>query len=392
MHPSRLIAIAPAWILTACGAGSERPLTAERSDSAGIEIVMNRGPDRALSWTFTRTLTLGGDDEGPESFYRVIDGRVGFDAAGNIYVLDSEAQHVLVFDATGTYLRTMGAPGQGPGEIQFPGRMHVSPEGVVSVLDFSKQGVLQWGPDGAVLDLLHLPNEERASRIAFVSGNPVFSWSGSDSTIERRILARAAGDSIVMLATLELPRPKMATYERCRLGLAAQPYFVPSLEWSAAGERIAASSSAAYEVDVRDPAHRMLIRRDLQPVPTTPELLAREIGDSMRVSFGGGAACAIPADEVAEARGYAPVVPAIRSLIVAPNGELWIRRGGPFTDPPLIDVFDRTGEYLGTLPAGSPLPIAFTPSGGIAAIDKDEASDVERLAIYTVVRGGGGVR
>lgn len=112
----------------------------------------------------------------------------------------------------------------------------------------------------------------------------------------------------------------------------------------------------------------------------------------MRVSFGGGAACAIPADEVAEARGYAPVVPAIRSLIVAPNGELWIRRGGPFTDPPVIDVFDRTGEYLGTLPAGSPLPIAFTPSGGIAAIDKDEASDVERLAIYTVGRDGGGER
>ena len=36
---------------------------------------------------------------------------------GDIYVLDYKAQHVKVFDRDGQYLRMIGRPGQGPGEL-----------------------------------------------------------------------------------------------------------------------------------------------------------------------------------------------------------------------------------------------------------------------------------
>lgn len=48
--------------------------------------------------------------------------------------------------------------------------------------------------------------------------------------------------------------------------------------------------------------------------------------------------------------------------------------------PKPIDVFDREGRYLGTLPAGSPFPIGFLPDGRILVADE---FDVERLVLRT---------
>jgi hypothetical protein len=161
------------------------------------------------------------------------------------------------------------------------------------------------------------------------------------------------------------------------------PLLAPELSWFAHGSRIAAISSARYEVAVHDGAKRMLVRRDIAPQPATLEIAQREVGDSMRVS-GGTQRCAIPPAEVAEVRGFAPVVPAVRNVVIAPDGGLWVRRGGPRLDAAPIDRFDRDGNYIGTLPAGTPLPIAFMPNGDVVASEKDKESDVERLVVYRV--------
>ncbi len=50
-----------------------------------------------------------------------------------------------------------------------------------------------------------------------------------------------------------------------------------------------------------------------------------------------------------------------------------------------IDVFQKDGQYLGTLPAGAPFPAALLPDGRIAAYGMDEL-DVGRIVIYRVGR------
>ena len=127
----------------------------------------------------------------------------------------------------------------------------------------------------------------------------------------------------------------------------------------------------------------MLVRRDVPPRDATPELAQREVGDSMRVR-GGTLRCAIAPEAVVEARGFAPVIPLIRSVSIARDGSLWVERTTPRNDPPLVDVFSPDGEYRGTLPAGSPVPIAFFPNGDIAASEKSTDDDVERLVVYRV--------
>jgi len=112
-----VIALVP---LLACG----------RSDSGGswagtIEPLPNgavrvTNPAEALwgsqdSWQLTEELVLGETDgEGADVFASISGLEV--DQAGNIYVLDRQANDLRIFDGEGTHIRSVGRAGQGPGE------------------------------------------------------------------------------------------------------------------------------------------------------------------------------------------------------------------------------------------------------------------------------------
>ncbi|MBK7046298.1 MAG: hypothetical protein IPH48_07230 [bacterium] len=57
------------------------------------------------------------------------------DTAGNTYLMDFKLQTVLVIDPKGAFLRTIGGPGDGPGETRMPSRVFVEPDGRVGLLD-----------------------------------------------------------------------------------------------------------------------------------------------------------------------------------------------------------------------------------------------------------------
>jgi hypothetical protein len=70
------------------------------------------------AWRLTDPIKIGNaDDGGPEVFGDVRS--IALDGSGRVYVLDFYAQHIRVFDTDGAYLRTLGRPGQGPGEFRF---------------------------------------------------------------------------------------------------------------------------------------------------------------------------------------------------------------------------------------------------------------------------------
>lgn len=73
----------------------------------------------------------GGDDE--DYLFGVLS-QFTTDAGGNIYVLDSQLNEVLVFSSTGEHLRSIGREGEGPGEFQRPSDLLLTPGGDVGVL------------------------------------------------------------------------------------------------------------------------------------------------------------------------------------------------------------------------------------------------------------------
>jgi len=64
-------------------------------------------------------LTIGEEDKDGEPLFIDISS-VRVDNEENIYVLDSKACQIKVFDKNGKYLRKIGRKGRGPGEMQFP--------------------------------------------------------------------------------------------------------------------------------------------------------------------------------------------------------------------------------------------------------------------------------
>lgn len=357
-----------------------------RTDSAGVTIATHHGPEIPAGLVFVEELRLGGSETRPEeSFFQVDAGVVGVDDVGRIHVLDTSGNRVVVFDADGRHLRTLGRAGQGPGEIGVPGGLAVSPDGHVAVADFSRRGFVRWDPEGQPLPAMPFPPGFSGGLIHVAGETLVLPVQRDGGTALS--LIRILGPDTVWIA--ELPAVEMRPIRLASCGMSFSgmpPVFSPTLRWHARGDRTAAATSADYDVVVFEGEASVLrVRRDLAPRTATERSAIEKQGDGMRVRLEGGVVVCDPA-EVVEQRGFEPLIPLIRSVVIAPDGILWVQREGPGDEGGAVDRFSPNGDYLGTLPEGSPFPIVFLTGDRIAAAQTDDLG-VTRLVVYRVDRG-----
>jgi hypothetical protein len=377
------------------GNGPDIDSTVSRVDSASVEIVISSAVDRPLEWALQRLFTLGCADEGPESFSSVGIANVGADDIGNLYVMDRHANRVVVFGPDGTHLRTMGSQGGGPGELQFPIGMSVSPDGVAAVFDIGKGALVPFGPVGEALQQVQFPHSTEPGvlrHFARLEGGYMVA-KGFGGPQGRDIELMGWRDDVASPDTIRLARLGLGTPEMVDFGcvhLALQPLFTPLVQWDARYDRVAVVSTAEYVVNVyaSDGVHLRSIRRNLAPTPATKALAITEAGPGLRM-MGGAGRCEASAEEVVEGRGFADRVPAAADVRLAPTGELWVERYEPGARPDRrsgpVDVFDATGAYLGTLPPGTPFPLLLLPGNRVAVSERD-ALDIERLVVMQIRR------
>jgi len=100
----------------------------------GVRVVVNPAEPLygGIKLELEEELRIGKEGDDREQFYRVRD--IAADPQGYFYVDDMSNGRVQVFDPQGAFLRTIGRPGQGPGEFENPtlirfggqeGRIHV---------------------------------------------------------------------------------------------------------------------------------------------------------------------------------------------------------------------------------------------------------------------------
>jgi len=379
-------------VCTFSGCAAERDgRTVQRTDSAGVEIVVSNGSDRALGWQFHRLFELGGSDEGPESFYRVSAGRVGADARGNLFVLDAENARIVVFDEDGEFVRSMGSSGGGPGEFRTPVSLSVSSEAAVAVYDFGKGSLVRFDEAGQVDDeqlfpIFPSPNDQRHFEQFHDTTVVSTSTATRDGNGLRQVLRQTVDSDTLVLLELTLPSPEMAIYEECGGGLRQPPIFAPEIAWAARLGRVAASSSAEYSVSTWEAGSVVrIVRREILAQPATRDQAILYLGDGYRVNFGRGP-CLIDPAEMVDKRGYADLIPPIKTVLLSPSGELWVQRFTVDQEAVMpIDVFDTRGAYVGTLERESFAPVILLPGDRVGVVEKDEF-DVERLAVFSIER------
>lgn len=372
-----------ALVAAGCGEGGNESTTTF-TDSAGVVIATHTGGDVPLDPVFVEEFRLGGSETRPEeAFYGVHRANVGVDDQGRIHVLDNAAHLVVVFDDQGRHIRTLGGQGGGPGEIGMPGGLAISAEGGVAVIDFSRRGFARWDADGEILPGLSFPE-------GFFGG--YVHLSGASIVVDVRrpngltSLVRIDGDSTATLADAPPTEMSQVQLRSCGMGFSGMPpVFAPTLRWSASGTRTVVAGSADYDLAVFEgDALVRRIRRPVAPRPATERLAIEDQGEGMQVRLESGIVTCDPAEFV-EQVGFEPVIPAVGSIALAPDGAIWVERGGVRGEPRAIDLFSAEGEYQGTMPPGTPFPVAFFPDGRIAAGETDEL-DVTRLVVYRVER------
>jgi hypothetical protein len=385
-----LLAAAATLLAAACSTGEKETVArAVRTDSAGVLIATNDSVDRPLGWRFEERFRVGGADEGPEAFYNVWPAGIGADSLDRLYVLDPGNFRVVVFDSTGTVVRTQGAKGGGPGELEFPAFLVVRAGGEVGVFDYSRRGLVRFSSDGAPLPLEKVgadggppPDGLRAVSDGFVLARTDY----GETTAKSQLLVLR--DTVeTTLTAVERPVGALHMFKSCggQLGMRLPPLFERRLVWAELGGRVAVAQGEGYVIDIYDDGRlTRSIRLTVRPQPTDEALARRELGEGMKVRFGGGE-CTIHPDEVIEVRGMEPTLQAVRTIVIGPDSSLWVERGRAKDDPPVVDVFSADGDYVGTLPAGSPMPALFLQSGDAIALVEDDL-DVQRIVACRIHR------
>ena len=99
-------------------------------------------------------LVIGRDDDPDYAFYQP--SGLAVDSEGRVYVLDSGNHRVQVFDQSGSFVRTMGRRGEGPGELSRPSHIAIAGERVV-VADRGNGKLSFWDLSGVHIRDVSLP-------------------------------------------------------------------------------------------------------------------------------------------------------------------------------------------------------------------------------------------
>lgn len=369
----RLAGILPILLSTlavACVASERHAGYSTSVDSAGVEIVRIRGGgDAHLSWQFDETFALGGASDTSFVSSVVAADRIAVDDSGRTFILDGPEGLVRIVEPTGAIGTPFGRRGSGPGELLNARGIAIAGDGGVLVTDRSRAVLIHWTRDGKLIDEQRLNATLWGYQLRRMREGIVVMARDMRSRAPKERLVRLHGDSAAIVAEYTWVEARPPVYPSCPdYGVEAPPFFSPQLAWDARDDLVAVVSSDRYQVDlyVDDRLARSL-RRDVLPIRVTPELARAEVGPITIERVG----CTISAEERLDVRGYHPVFPVISDIAIDPEHRIWVRRAGRGPQQDRIDILSRSGEYVGTLPPGTPFPAVFSTQGRFIHLEAD---------------------
>lgn len=360
---SRLGAVAVIAVVAGCAAPEGQRLgtwVAER-DTIGDTIIVRTvsGSVWGAPATMREDLTIGVLD-GPEELMFGGIQEMAVDAAGGIYVFDGQVPALRYFDSTGAYVRTLGGRGSGPGEYQDAALgLAVRSDGRVVLRDPRNGRLTLYNPDGTPSE--HWP----VSSGLFTSNAMVLDTA--DHAYLKILPGRPEPNKPWPIGLLHLddrgnivdsiPDPVIAGAPT-----EAGGRFLPAKvwAWSPLGYLVVGVTDA-YHFELRPPnAPVIRIERTRPTVEVLPDERAEyeAVNEWMRINQGRFMTAEIPP--------VPSTKPPYRGFLIGQDGRVWVRlhvtaeqvdvdppaskdRPPPVSwrEPPVFDVFEPDGTYLG---------------------------------------------
>jgi hypothetical protein len=297
-------------------------------------------------------LSLGGPDaQGDYAFSQIR--HFAVDDAGAIYVLDYREAHVKVFDASGRYLRTIGRPGQGPGELEAPRSVSIDRAAAVLAVFLASRRVSFFKLDGTFLRHQSF-KEIWALYGALDSKGHIYVTEGVVDEKDPRYEVKMLGpDGSVIAMLARSPAPVRANGRL--MAFPAIGFFVVDRE-----DHLIYGYPSTFEIQYFGPASPKLFKkvtREYDPAPVTEEEKKER---EKQGQYGPGQVLEFPKYHAAYDRFFA-----------SDDGHLfvctWEKTKHGLT---IHDIFDAQGRFIGRVPL-KPLGLAML-KGQYYALEEDE--------------------
>lgn len=377
-------------------------------DSAGVRLVTNHevgeGWRKSPRRTVTQDLVIGGDSATePYQFGRI--GDLAVAPNGDIAVIDQLNGVVRVFSRDGRFLRTVGRPGQGPGELSRSANGIYFLGDSLLVLDPGERRLTAFAPDGTVDSVTLIPPAPRGqgwSRLDngdfLMRGLTIGRVDGRFAFWDALLRLRADGVSSDTLFEFDYGKTDMGGPGALKI-----PLIVNNPTWARLADgRIAWTALDRDFVEVRDSTGQMVAkirhtawsRREVTPADraTMVDLLREKLR-----AIGGDASFA-DSPQVEAPRTF----PSITTVRAAGDGTIWVQQMGPVEsiDPMAINapdradflggstwhVLDSSGTFLGAIELPKRFRIFRTRDNTIYGAARDD-NGVERILRLRVSTG-----
>ena len=266
-------------------------------------------------------------------FSRIDD--IAVDDEENIYILDSKQTHIKTFNRDGEYLKSIGRKGQGPGELQYPVNLTISPMNEILINDYARCLSI-FSIDGNFLRAVSLTTMRMISKPKADSrGNIVASYMvfGEEALLVLKKFNSDLEEMYAIFSTEVLKYPYL------------NPYY-PHCYWEITkDDNIIWGFPTKYELQVLSPEGNLIKRivKDYKPVKITNEEKETLINEKMGGYENIPPEVKIQWDEFHNAFIY---------LTVDDFGRIFVRtfekviEGNDY----YYDVFNSEGKYIAKIP------------------------------------------
>ncbi|MBE0711652.1 MAG: 6-bladed beta-propeller [Candidatus Aminicenantes bacterium] len=282
--------------------------------------------------------TVGGGDAPDSSFVEISALDVLKD--GTVYVLDTKDSRVKAFDATGKFLRAFGRAGQGPGELNQPVGILITPENEVLVEDALNQRLAIFALDGTF------------SR--HISTGKALGLSGIRMDSLGRIVARSMGLGEAGKMSMDVktydkdlnPKIKLTSFEfPISLQAKINPFSAMNLNYELDGQGfLYFNGQRGYEIKILSFEGQLLktIGREYDPVAITQKDKDEMLALIPNVS----------GVNVKDMILFPDYFPPFGNFVLADEGRLLVRtyEKGRAKKEYYWDVFDAEGRYIAKVP------------------------------------------
>lgn len=260
-----------------------------------------------------------------------------------LYVLDIKGHCVKVFDSSGTYVRTIGSQGQGPGELNMPAGIQITPENELMIEDIMNRRLSYFTLTGEFIKTVSVADKTSLINL----------FLDKEGSAVGRELVLDDGKMFWEIRKYDRELKPLFTLDKVEFqnplqGKKLNPFsFTVVVQYDEAGD-IYFGKADDYTIQVYNPDGALTknIQKKYDKVKLTQEDKDRMLAEIPDMGVG------INIKEMFE---FPDAFPPYESFTLTEEGRIVVKtyEKGPVEGEYFLDVFNRDGKYIARIPSAA---------------------------------------